>query len=136
MNEVAKTRPRRRMEELYEEQIRRARHRAEDLEFDIDQIRQVAERTMPVDAYEGDNGDVNLIINALFSARSSAAAWKMKAEEAVRVSKVNETFADSCIDRLSAVVRYATANFQPLDKHRADLVDICNAKQPEGGHSD
>lgn len=136
MDEVARTRSRRKMEELYDEQLKRKQHRIEDLETDLFMLMQIAARTLPVDAYEGNEPHVKLIIDALFSARSSAAAWKLKAEEIVRVAKVSETFADTCIDRLSAVVRYATANFQPLDKHRADLVDICNAKRPEGGHSD
>ncbi len=133
VDEVARTRDRRRMEELYGEQLKRKQHRIEDLEFDLDQLRKIALREIPTDAYEGESGDVPIIINALRSARVDAVAWKMKAEEAVGVAKVNETFADTCIDRLSAVVQYATANFQPLDKHRADLVEICNARKPEEG---
>lgn len=131
MDEVARTRCRRRMEELYGEQIKRARNQITDLEFDLSMLRKIADRTLPSDAYEGESGDVVIVINALRSARADAVAWKLKAEEAVRVAKVNETFADSCIDRLSQVVQYATANFEPLDKHRADLVEICNARKPE-----
>jgi hypothetical protein len=123
---------------LYDEQLRRKNDRIAVLELDLEMVRKIAEREIGVDGYTGHNEDAKIIITALRSARADAIAWKLKAEEAVRVAKVNESFADQCIDRLSAIVDYVTRNFAPLAKTRADIVNLANGKptEEEGGAGD
>jgi hypothetical protein len=123
------------MEMLYEEQLTKKNHEISELKTALVILRRIAEREIPTSSYMGTNPDAKLIVEALLHDRARGSAFKMKAEQAVGQAKANETFANSCIDRLTAVVRYATANFQPLSKHRADLVAICNG-QPINGEED